>query len=224
MMRENDKQLTLSRDTLFGLSLELAVRRHVLFQGSDITLSAHVSVQRQDTLLGVFGSTLHGPELTPTCNQPSPGRPPQLAFRSRLAAGRRHSRRHLTPTRHSPSRAPPLLTSSHPHHLSDAFDVMSFLHGSDFTLLAHNAWTFPRSASFRLEKMATSSMGNKKIATTLGLSQSTTKRWLQRVRSEGVMVSHNVGRPRGAEAGLCLVFSKFLFFSVILVFVVLPQT
>ena len=50
-----------------------------------------------------------------------------------------------------------------------------------------------------IEKMATAGMDNKKIATTLGLRQSATKRWLQRLRSEGEMVSHNVG------AGACLV-------------------
>ena len=55
------------------------------------------------------------------------------------------------------------------------------------------------------EKMAIACKGNWKIATTLGLPQSTTKRWLQRLRSESEMVSHNVGRPRGAEAGVCLV-------------------
>ena len=59
---------------------------------------------------------------------------------------------------------------------------------------------------YAIEKMAVAGMGNKKIATTLGLPQSTTKRWLQRPPSEGEMVSHNVGRPRGAEAGLCLIF------------------
>ena len=54
--------------------------------------------------------------------------------------------------------------------------------------------------------MATAGMGNKKIVTTLGMPQSTTKRWLQRHRSEGEMVSHKVGRPRGAEAGVCVLF------------------
>ena len=62
---------------------------------------------------------------------------------------------------------------------------------------------------FAMKKMATAGMGNKKIATALGSPQSTMKRWLQRLRSEGEMVSHNVGRPRGAEAGLCLLFSFF---------------
>ena len=40
----------------------------------------------------------------------------------------------------------------------------------------------------------------------LGLPQSTTKRWLHRLRSEGETVSHNVGRPRCEEAGLCRFF------------------
>ena len=65
---------------------------------------------------------------------------------------------------------------------------------------------------FAIEKKATAGMGNM-IATALGLPQSITKRWLQRLRSEGEMVSHNVGRPRGAEAGLCLVFFAFLLVS-----------
>ena len=56
------------------------------------------------------------------------------------------------------------------------------------------------------EKMAVFGMGNKKIATTLDLPQSTTLWWLQRLRSKGEMVSHKGVRPRGEEAGLCLVF------------------
>ena len=59
-------------------------------------------------------------------------------------------------------------------------------------------------ALIAIEKIDAQSMGNKKIATTLGVPQSTTNRWLQRLRSEGKMVSHNVGRPRTEEAGLCL--------------------
>ena len=42
---------------------------------------------------------------------------------------------------------------------------------------------------FAIEKMATAGMDNKKIAITLGLPLSTTKRWL-----EGELVSHSVGR------------------------------
>ena len=65
------------------------------------------------------------------------------------------------------------------------------------------------SAQELLAKMATAGMGNKKIATTLGVPQSTTKRRMQRLRSEGEKVTHNVGRPRGAEARMCLVFFSF---------------
>ena len=39
---------------------------------------------------------------------------------------------------------------------------------------------------FAIEKMATAGMGNKKIATTLGLPQSTTKRWLQKLTDRTV--------------------------------------
>ena len=63
---------------------------------------------------------------------------------------------------------------------------------------------------FATEKVAIAGTGKKKIATTLGLPQSTKKRWLQRLRSEGEMVSHSVGRSRGVEAGLCLAFLAFL--------------
>ena len=51
--------------------------------------------------------------------------------------------------------------------------------------------------------MANRGFGAKKIATTPGLPQPTTKRWLQRLRSDGDMASRNIGRPRGAEAVLC---------------------
>ena len=37
----------------------------------------------------------------------------------------------------------------------------------------------------------------------------TTKRWLRRLRSDGSMASRNIGRPRGAEAGLCVLFLVF---------------
>ena len=36
---------------------------------------------------------------------------------------------------------------------------------------------------------------------------STTQRWLQRLRSDGDVASRNIGRPRGAEAGVCVKFS-----------------
>ena len=54
---------------------------------------------------------------------------------------------------------------------------------------------------FAIEQMAAQGMSIQKIAETLGVPLRTTTRWLQ--RSEGEMVPHNVGRPRGAEAGLC---------------------
>ena len=63
---------------------------------------------------------------------------------------------------------------------------------------------------FAIEKMAAQGVGNKMIATALGLPRSTTKHWLQRRRSDGEMVLRNVGRPRGAEARVCLVFLAFL--------------
>ena len=63
---------------------------------------------------------------------------------------------------------------------------------------------------FAMERMATRGFGAKKIATTLGLPQSTTKRWLRRLRSDGDVASRNIGRPRGAEAGVCRVSLAFL--------------
>ena len=56
-----------------------------------------------------------------------------------------------------------------------------------------------------MERMATRGFGGKKIAVALGVPEATTKRWLQRLRSDGDMASRNVGRPRGAEARVCLV-------------------
>ena len=52
---------------------------------------------------------------------------------------------------------------------------------------------------FAVERMTNRGFGAKRIATTLGLPQSTTKRWLQRLRSNGDMASRS-----GAEAGLCV--------------------
>ena len=48
-------------------------------------------------------------------------------------------------------------------------------------------------------------MGNKKIAT---------KRWQQGLRTEGEVVSHNVGRPLGAELRVCLIFPAFIISSL----------
>ena len=58
-----------------------------------------------------------------------------------------------------------------------------------------------------MERMATRGFGSKKIAAALGVPVSTTQRWLQRLRSDGDMASRNIGRPRGAEAGVCVMFS-----------------
>ena len=55
-----------------------------------------------------------------------------------------------------------------------------------------------------MERMATRGFGSKKIAAALGVPEATTKRWLQRLRLDGDMASHNMGRPRGAEAGVCV--------------------
>ena len=56
-----------------------------------------------------------------------------------------------------------------------------------------------------MERMATRGFGAKKIAAALGVPEATTKRWLRRLRSDGDVASRNIGRPRGAEAGVCLV-------------------
>ena len=56
-----------------------------------------------------------------------------------------------------------------------------------------------------MERMATRGFGAKKIAAALGVPEATTKRWLRRLRSDGNVASRNIGRPRGAEAGVCLV-------------------
>ena len=51
-----------------------------------------------------------------------------------------------------------------------------------------------------MERMATRGFGAKKIAAALCVPEATTKRWLQRLRSDGDVASRNIGRPRGAEA------------------------
>ena len=43
---------------------------------------------------------------------------------------------------------------------------------------------------FAIERMAAQSLGSKKITEPLGVSLSTTKRWLQRLHSEGEVVPH----------------------------------
>ena len=67
---------------------------------------------------------------------------------------------------------------------------------------------------FAMERMATRGFGSKKIAAALGVPLSTTQRWLQRLRSDGDMASRNVGRPRGAEAGVCQCPCVFRFTSL----------
>ena len=59
-----------------------------------------------------------------------------------------------------------------------------------------------------MERVATRGFGSKKIAAALGVPVSTTQRWLQRLRSGGDVASRNIGRPRGAEAGVCVMFSS----------------
>ena len=61
-----------------------------------------------------------------------------------------------------------------------------------------------------MERMATRGFGAKKIAAALGVLEATTKRWLRRLRSDGDVASRNIGRPLGAEAGVCRVFLAFL--------------
>ena len=65
-------------------------------------------------------------------------------------------------------------------------------------------WSCPHRNSLPSKKWQPLARASTKIATTLGLPQSTTKRWLLRLHSEGEMVSHNIARPRGAEAGVCV--------------------
>ena len=55
-----------------------------------------------------------------------------------------------------------------------------------------------------MERMATRGFGDKKIANTLGLPEATTKRWLRRLRSDGDVAPHNIGRLRAVEASLCV--------------------
>ena len=69
----------------------------------------------------------------------------------------------------------------------------------------HNNMVRSTEERFAMERMATRGFGSKKIAAALGVPEATTKRWLRRLRSDGDMASRNIGRPRGAEAGVCLV-------------------
>ena len=62
-----------------------------------------------------------------------------------------------------------------------------------------------------MERMATRGFGSKKIAAVLGVLLSTMQRCLQRLRSDGDMASPNVGRPRGAKAGVCVMSLRVSF-------------
>ena len=66
----------------------------------------------------------------------------------------------------------------------------------------HNNMVRSTGERFAMERMATRGFGSKKIAAALGVPEATTKRWLRRLRSDGDKASRNIGRPRGAEAGL----------------------
>ena len=70
---------------------------------------------------------------------------------------------------------------------------------------SHNIMVRSTEERFATERMATRGFGSKKIAAALGVPEATTKRWLRRLRSDSDMASRNIGRPRGVEAGVCLV-------------------
>ena len=63
---------------------------------------------------------------------------------------------------------------------------------------------------FGMQRMTAQGLGSKKMWEALGVPLSTTKRWLQRLRSDGDMVARSVRRPRGEEAGLWFVVLAFL--------------
>ena len=67
-----------------------------------------------------------------------------------------------------------------------------------FTSILRASWCFAT------EKKGNQGLGSKKITDALGVPQSTTNRWLQKLRSGDDMVPRNVGRPRGEEVVLCL--------------------
>ena len=72
---------------------------------------------------------------------------------------------------------------------------------------SHNNMVRSAEERFAMERMATRGFGSRKIAAALGVLVSTTQRWLQRLHSDGDMASRNIGRPLGAEAGVCVMFS-----------------
>ena len=79
-----------------------------------------------------------------------------------------------------------------------------------FASVFQREWSGPHKNSSPSQRWQSQRCGHQENGDTLGLRQSTTKRWLQRLRSEGEMVSHSIGRPRGQEAGLSRVFLAFL--------------
>ena len=108
----------------------------------------------------------------------------------------------------------PFLMNSVPRHKKRYHETSDFPHCNSiiclkphlFTSIFRAGWCGSAEELFATEKMAAQGLGSKKIATTLGLPLSTTKVWLQRLRSGDDVVPRSVGRPHGAEAGLCLVF------------------
>ena len=96
--------------------------------------------------------------------------------------------------------------------LTHMTDLMTYPHTTSH--ISHKSQVFfkpshtmVRSAEerFAMERMATRGFGAKKIAAALGVPEATAKRWLRKLRSNGDVASRNIGRPRGAEAGVCLV-------------------
>ena len=94
-------------------------------------------------------------------------------------------------------------------------DSMTYPHTTSHIFLKildvsrHSRNNMVRSAEerFAMERMATRGFGSKTIKALLGVPVSTTQRWLQRLRSDGDTASRNMGRPRGAEAGVCVMLS-----------------
>ena len=72
---------------------------------------------------------------------------------------------------------------------------------------SHNNMVRSAEERFATERMATRGFGSKKIAAALVVPASTTQRWLQKLRSDGDSASLNIGHPRGADAGVCVMFS-----------------
>ena len=69
-----------------------------------------------------------------------------------------------------------------------------------FTNILRAKWSLPHRSCTPLKRWQSLAWATRRLRPRW-LPQSTTKRWLQRLRSEGEMVPHNVGRPRSEEAG-----------------------